>query len=78
MAATKVISNFANNPLFTPIFIIQIYLIDMLRVSSGTNRVKPSRSLVIIIWQPSLEVGVSPKARSSMSSSSSLGSESFS
>lgn len=43
------------------------------QVSSGTRRRRPSSASVTRIWQLRREVLVSPKARSSMSSSSSLG-----
>src|SRR5215470_18103989 len=44
----------------------------MLRVPAGSETVRPSSSSVMMIWQPSREVWVRPKARSSMSSSSSF------
>src|SRR5262249_35917768 len=44
----------------------------MLRVAAGSETTRPSSSSVTIIWQPRREVWVRPKARSSMSSSSSL------
>src|SRR5438132_1355311 len=47
---------------------------SMLRVAAGNRTVSPSSSSVMMIWQPSREVAVRPKARSSMSSSSSLAS----
>lgn len=40
----------------------------------GNRTTNPSRSLVMITWQPNREVSVSPKARSNMSFSSSDGS----
>jgi len=40
-------------------------------VIDGSLTVNPSSSLVILTWQPSLLVSCSPKARSSMSFSSS-------
>lgn len=43
-------------------------------VIDGNLTRSPSKSLVILTWQPSLEVSVRPKARSSMSFSSSSGS----
>src|SRR5439155_14344896 len=46
----------------------------MLRVAVGSRTVNPSSSSVMMIWQPSREVAVRPKARSSMSSSSSIAS----
>ena len=49
----------------------------MLRVPAGSFTTSPSSASVITIWQPSREVSVSPNARSSMSSSSSVGSASF-
>ena len=45
-----------------------------LRVAAGSRRTMPSSASVTIIWQPRREVWVRPKARSSMSSSSSPGS----
>src|SRR6185369_38531 len=44
----------------------------ILRVAPGRLTVSPSNSSVILIWQPRRDVWVKPKARSSMSSSSSL------
>src|SRR6266851_852467 len=44
----------------------------MLRVVDGRLTVRPSSSSLMMIWQPRREVWVRPKARSSMSSSSSL------
>lgn len=44
------------------------------RVMDGNRTTSPSRSLVMITWQPNREVSVSPKARSNMSFSSSDGS----
>lgn len=44
------------------------------RVAAGRRTLMPSISLLAMTWQPSLEVSVRPKARSSMSSSSSVGS----
>lgn len=44
------------------------------RVILGRRTRSPSKSLVIWTWQPNLEVSVNPKARSSMSFSSSSGS----
>src|SRR5579864_704262 len=46
----------------------------MLRVVCGRRTVRPSSSSVITIWQPRRDVSVKPKARSSMSSSSSVAS----
>ena len=45
-----------------------------LRVLDGSLTTSPSSSSVMMIWQPRREVAVRPKARSSMSSSSSLAS----
>src|SRR5579864_423204 len=45
-----------------------------LRVACGSLTVSPSSSSVMMIWQPRREVWVRPKARSSMSSSSSVAS----
>src|SRR5438067_2159931 len=47
---------------------------SMLRVAAGNRTVNPSSSSVMMIWHPSRDVLVRPKARSSMSSSSSLAS----
>src|SRR5487761_136041 len=46
----------------------------ILRVTCGRRTTRPSSSSVITIWQPRREVLVRPKARSSMSSSSSVAS----
>lgn len=43
-------------------------------VIAGSRTTNPSKSLVIFTWHPSREVSVKPKARSSMSFSSSSGS----
>src|SRR5262249_43802147 len=45
-----------------------------LRVAAGNRTVNPSSSSVMMIWQPSRDVLVRLKARSGMSSSSSLAS----
>ena len=50
----------------------------MLRVAAGSLTTSPSSASLMRIWQPSREVWVSPKARSSMSSSSSLAGASLS
>src|SRR5438128_2266637 len=50
----------------------------MLRVAAGSLTTSPSRASLMRIWQHSREVWVSPKARSSMSSSSSLAGASLS
>src|SRR5207344_380849 len=44
----------------------------MLRVAAGSLTTSPSSASVMRIWHPRREVWVRPKARSSMSSSSSL------
>src|SRR5947209_2952531 len=50
----------------------------MLRVAAGSLTTNPSSASVMRIWQPKRDVWVSPKARSSMSSSSSLAGASLS
>jgi len=50
--------------------LLVVYLWSL--TSSGTRTTIPSTALDMQTWHPSLEVSVSPKARSSMSSSSSV------